>query len=61
MEENKPKRGGSRPGAGRKKIEGRDIAVTFRISAFAKQRLTDYAQRHGISLQEAVNRIFESI
>lgn len=61
MEENKPKRGGARPGAGRKKIEGRDIAVTFRISSLAKQRLTDYAQRHGISLQEAVNRMFESL
>lgn len=61
MEENKPKRGGARPGAGRKKIVGRDIAVTFRISALAKERLADYAQQHGISLQEAVNRIFEGI
>lgn len=61
MEENKPKRGGARPGAGRKKIAGRDIAVTFRISALAKERLADYAQQHGISLQEAVNRISESI
>lgn len=61
MEENRQKRGGARPGAGRKKIEGRDIAVTFRISATAKQRLTDYAARNGISMQEAVNRILEDL
>lgn len=61
MEEQVKKRGGSRPGAGRKKKEGRDCAVTFRISALAKERLMAYASTHGMSMQEAANGIFEGL
>ena len=61
MEELEKKRGGARPGAGRKKKEGRDCAVTFRISALAKERLAAYAAAHGVSMQEAANGIFEGL
>ena len=57
----KKTRGGSRAGAGRKKIEGRDISVTYRISAEARDRLKAYADSLGVSVQEAVNRIFEAL
>ncbi len=62
-QQNEPKKahGGRREGAGRKKIEGRDISVAYRISAEARDRLKAYAERSGISIQEAVNRIFESL
>lgn len=62
MEEtSKKQRGGARKGAGRKAIQGRDMAVTFRVSALAKERLAAYAAAHGISQQEAVNRILEAL
>lgn len=57
----KKTRGGRREGAGRKKIEGRDIAVAYRISAEARDRLKAYADGLGVSVQEAVNRIFENL
>ena len=62
-QQNNPKktRGGRREGAGRKKIEGRDIAVAYRISAEARDKLKAYAEKHGVSIQEAVNRIFEAL
>ncbi|MCM1517566.1 MAG: hypothetical protein NC117_02880 [Pseudoflavonifractor sp.] len=53
--------GGRREGAGRKKIDGRDIAVSYRISAEARDRLRAYADALGVSVQEAVNRIFEAL
>lgn len=61
MEEPKNKRGGARQGAGRKKIEGRDVAVAYRISATAKEKLAAWAASRGISVQEAVNRLFEAL
>lgn len=61
MEEQPKKRGCARPGAGRKKKEGRDSPVTFRISTLAKERLIAFAETRGISQQEAVNRIFEGL
>lgn len=61
MEENTNKRGGARQGAGRKKIEGRVHAVTFRLSERAKQNLAAYAGKLGISQQEAANRILEGL
>lgn len=61
MEEVVKKRGGARPGAGRKNKAGLDCAVTFRISHLAKERLMSYAATCGISMQEATNRIFEDL
>ncbi len=61
MEEQPKKRGGARPGAGRKKKEGRDSPVTFRISTLAKERLIAFAEARGISQQEAAIMIFEGL
>lgn len=62
MEENeKKKRGGARRGAGRKKLEGREHAITLRLSHAAKRNLEAYAEAHGISQQEAANRILEAL
>lgn len=60
-ESKKTNRGGARAGAGRKRIEGRNIAATFRISQLAKDNLARYADAHGISAQEALNRLLEAL
>lgn len=57
----KSHRGGARVGAGRKRIEGRDIAVTFRISELANERFKTYCKEHGFSRNEAVCRLFEAL
>ena len=61
MEENTNKRGGARPGAGRKKIDGRIYAITFRLSNLAKKNLENYARENGLSQQGAINKILEAI
>lgn len=60
-DETKKQRGGARPGAGRKRIAGRDHTITLRVSDLAKHNLQSYASAHGISQQEAANRILEAI
>jgi hypothetical protein len=59
MEETK-KRGGFREGSGRKKL-GRNVSVAYRISEKAREKISEYAERRGISISEAVSEIFENL
>ena len=38
-----------------------ETAVTFRVSALAKERLAAYAAARGLSMQEAARLVFESL
>lgn len=61
VEIKKERRGGSRDGAGRKKVADRDCKIAFGISAKAKENLEAYAHSRELSLREAANEIFENL
>lgn len=53
--------GGARKGAGRKKVQGRDVAISARVSLKAKANLEAWAAAQGIPQQEAINRLLEGL
>lgn len=62
QDEIKSTRGGARAGAGRKRGENsRNIRVSFMLSPLADTALKDAAQREGVSRNDIVNRLLESM
>lgn len=59
----KPRRGGARPGAGRKKrgAEGCTERVSFLLTPRADAALRALAAAQGVSRNEAVNRLLEAL
>lgn len=53
--------GGARKGAGRKRVQGREVAVSARVSLRAKANLEAWAAARGIPQQEAINRLLEGL
>lgn len=53
--------GGAREGAGRKRVEGRDVAVSARVSLKAKANLDAWSAALGIPRQEVINRLLEGL
>jgi hypothetical protein len=60
-ENKKNGRGGARPGAGRKKKPEGFVSVSMRLSPSAKDKLFAYAKAKGVSAQEALRDIIESL
>ena len=61
-ETKKPKRGGARAGAGRKRMEnGRNVRASFMLSTKAAEALERLAAEQGTSRNDAINNLLESL
>lgn len=62
METEKKKRGGARPGAGRKKmINGRNIKMSFSLSSKAANELERQAVENNTTKNDIINILLEKI
>lgn len=62
QEQTKSKRGGARPGSGRKPGDNsRNIRASFSLSPLADSTLKAMADTQGVSRNDIVNRLLESL
>lgn len=61
-ETKKPKHGGARVGAGRKRMEnGRNVRASFMLSTKAAEALERLATEQGTSRNDAINNLLERL